>query len=65
MFNKNKQNINPACACHIYLIYNIILIYLFFFKLCVKNMVVKDMRTRMTPIATSFHSWCLLSNPTF
>jgi len=27
--HKNTQNINPACACHIYLINSIILFYLF------------------------------------
>ena len=36
-FYKNKQNINPACACHIYLINNIILFYLFIFKLCIRK----------------------------
>ena len=34
-YYKNKQNINPACACHIYLINSIILFYLFIFKLCI------------------------------
>jgi hypothetical protein len=32
---KNKQNINLACACHIYLINSIVLFYLFNFKLCI------------------------------
>jgi hypothetical protein len=32
-FYKNKQNINPACACHIYLIDSIILFYLFIFTI--------------------------------
>ena len=27
MFYKNKQNINPACACHIYLINSSIPLY--------------------------------------
>ena len=31
-FNKNKQNINPACVCHIYLINSIILFDLVIFK---------------------------------
>ena len=34
-YYKNKQNINPACACHIYLINSIILFYLFIIKLVV------------------------------
>ena len=34
-YYKNKQNINPACACHIYLINSIILFYLFIFKMCI------------------------------
>ena len=34
-FYKNKQNINPACACHIYLIISIILFYLLIFELCI------------------------------
>ena len=34
-YYKNKQNINPACACHIYLINIIILFYLFIFELCI------------------------------
>jgi hypothetical protein len=33
-YYKNKQNINPACACNIYLINSIILFYLSIFKLC-------------------------------
>jgi hypothetical protein len=32
-YYKNKQNINPVCACHIYLINSIILFYLFIFKI--------------------------------
>jgi hypothetical protein len=32
-FYKNKQNINPACPCHIYLINSTILLHLFIFKL--------------------------------
>ena len=35
-YYKNKQNLNPACACHIYLLRSIILFYLFIFKLCIK-----------------------------
>ena len=35
MFYKNKQNINPASACHIYLINSIVLFYIFIFKLCI------------------------------
>jgi hypothetical protein len=34
-YYQNKQNINPACACNIYLINSIILFYLFIFKLCI------------------------------
>ena len=34
-YYKIKQNINPACACHIYLINSSILFYLFIFKLCI------------------------------
>ena len=34
-FYKNKTNINPACASHIYLINSIILFYIFIFKLCI------------------------------
>jgi len=34
-FYKNKRNLNPACACHIYLLNSIILLYLFIFKLCI------------------------------
>jgi hypothetical protein len=32
---RHKQNINPTCACHVYLINSIILFYLFIFKLCI------------------------------
>jgi len=32
-YYKNKQNINPACASHIYLINSIILFYPFSFEL--------------------------------
>jgi hypothetical protein len=34
-FYKNKQNINPKCACHIYVINSIILFFLFISKLCI------------------------------
>ena len=34
-YYQNKQNINPTCACNIYLINSIILFYLFIFKLCI------------------------------
>jgi hypothetical protein len=36
-YYKNKQNINPACACHIYLINSINLFYLFIFELCIQR----------------------------
>jgi hypothetical protein len=32
---KNKPNLNPACACHIYLINNIMLICMNLFLNCV------------------------------
>jgi hypothetical protein len=31
-YYQNKQNINPTCACNIYLINSIILLYLFIFR---------------------------------
>ena len=34
-YYKNKQNINPTCACHIYLINSINLFYLFIFESCI------------------------------
>ena len=41
-YYKNKQNIKPACACHIYLINIIILFYLFIYLFL--NCVFKDVK---------------------
>jgi hypothetical protein len=37
-YYQNKQNINPECACNIYLINSIILFYLFIFKLNLRTL---------------------------
>ena len=36
-FYKNKQNINPACACYIYLIIVLFCFIYLFFKLCIQR----------------------------
>jgi hypothetical protein len=62
-FYKNKQNLNLACACHIYLINSIILFYLVIFKLYIyrcqpTNLIHQsELRTKVVPFKekNSFH----------